>query len=255
MSLSLLSYVLRAAIKDKIYLALLIAMILVYSLSSFFSGAATIEKDQFDLVYTAGSLRLISLVGLVLFVVFFVRRSDESKDIEFLLARPLGRVQMIVSYGAAFSVLAFVVGALQGAFVLLSAGSLALHAGHILWCASVIAEAIVVVNFAFFVSMVISSQSAATLAALAFYVLGRLSGHMLGIIESHKGDVGIDALEWLMQVISVIVPRFDLFGQTSWLIYGPPDSAFLNMLAFMQAFVFVVILMSAASLDMLKREF
>ena len=98
MSLPLVKYVLTGAIRDRLVVAMVIALILSSSLAIFLGSSAVIEKDQFSIVFAAAGLRFISILGLVLFVVFFIRRSFEAKDIEFMLSRPIGRLVFIFSH-------------------------------------------------------------------------------------------------------------------------------------------------------------
>ncbi len=252
MSLPLVKYVLMAAFRDRLILSMLVIILLGSLLSIFLGSAAIIEKDQFTLVFTAAGLRIISVLGLVLFVIFFVRRSFEARDIEFLLSRPISRLNIIFSYGTAFSLLAILMGLAVGVAVYSVAPHL-LGAGHALWILSIIVENIIMVNIALFFSMYISSSAAASLITLGFYVLARMMGQLLGIIDSDLvNSSGIYSAA--LQIVSVITPRLDLMGQTSWLIYGVSgDITAWHILA--QGFVFPALVLLAASFDFTRRQF
>jgi hypothetical protein len=71
-SLPLISYVLRAAVRDKLVLSLLILMVVGTSVAIFIGSSAVIEADQFAMVFAAGGLRLAGVLGLTLFAVFFI---------------------------------------------------------------------------------------------------------------------------------------------------------------------------------------
>ena len=125
--------------------------------------------------------------------------------------------------------------------------------GYILWVVSIIAEIVIMANTALFFSMYISSASSATMATLGVYVLGRLMGQLLGIVDSGMVDsTGLYAMA--MQMVSVITPRLDLLGQSSWLIYGVQDGYNL-VYAICQGVFFSALVLWAASLDFVKREF
>lgn len=251
MSMALVRYVLMAALRDKLILSMLVVLMVVTSLSLFLAGAAVVEKDQFTLVFTASGLRLVSVFGLVLFVVFFVRRSFDGKDIEFLLSRPIGRLSLVVSYVMSFSILAVMVSFAVGGALYGVAPHLFGY-GHVLWLVSIIIENIAMVIVAFFFAMQISSAASGAMATLGVYVLGRLMGQLLGIIDSLLVDSqGIYAMA--LQLVSVITPRLDLMGQSSWLLYdaAPEYIAF----AFFQVILFSLLVLCAACFDFLKREF
>ncbi|HBR68524.1 MAG TPA: hypothetical protein DEA55_04015, partial [Rhodospirillaceae bacterium] len=67
--------VLTAAVRDKLVISLLVLLALGASMAVFMGSSAVIEQDRFAVVFASGGLRLASVLGLVLFVVFFVRRS------------------------------------------------------------------------------------------------------------------------------------------------------------------------------------
>jgi uncharacterized membrane protein len=85
LSLSLVRYVLTAALRDKVVWGVVAISLLAVCLSLFTANSAIIEKTQFAIVFMAGSLRLLTLFGLLLFVVFFIRRSFDARDVEFFV--------------------------------------------------------------------------------------------------------------------------------------------------------------------------
>ena len=252
MSVPLIKYVLKAALRDKLVLSLVVLLLVGSSLATFLGSSAIIERDLFTVVFAAGGLRIVSVFGLILFVVFFVRRSFESKDIEYLLSRPLSRIRILFSYAFAFSLLAVFIQIAVG----LTVYSVSPHLfgyGHLLWCVSVMVEAIIMVNVALFFAMYISSAANASMATLSVYVLGRLMGQLLGISDSTLVDsTGVYAMA--LQLVSLITPRLDLLGQTSWLIYGADGTYGLED-AIIQGAVFSALVLLAAALDFVRRQF
>ena len=252
MSFPLVKYVLIAALRDKLILSLAIVLLVGASLATFLGSSAIIEKDQFTVVFAGAGLRFVSIFALILFVVFFVRRSFESKDIEYLLSRPIGRLKIIYSYAFAFSILSFLIGLGVGLVIYTLSPHLFGH-GHVIWIVSIIVEAIIMVNVALFFAMYISSAASGCMATLSVYVLGRLMGQLLGIADSSLVDSeGIYAMA--LQLVSFITPRLDLLGQTSWLIYGY-DGSYGIIEAVIQGGVFSALVLLAASLDFTRRQF
>lgn len=251
MRLPLVRYVLMAALRDRLISSLFLAYVVSGSLSVFLASSALIEQDQFTVIFLSSSLRLVSVLGLVLFVVSFVRRSFDAKDIEFLLSRPVGRIQFILSYAFSFSVLAVFVSAAAG-FVLLCISYHLFGIGHILWTISLMFEAVVMVVVAFFFAMQISSSSGAAMVTIGVYVLGRLIGQLLGIIDSVLVDsYGLYSVA--LQVVSVLTPRLDLLAQSSWLIYDVDIQVFYFSL--MQVLGIAFLVLCAACVDFSKKQF
>jgi hypothetical protein len=259
MSLPLISYIFKAALRDRIILSFSFIMVLCVSLSFFIGGAAITEHKQFTLVFSASGLRLAGMMGLVLFVVFFIRRSFDTKEVEFLLSKPLSRIRYIVSHFAAFTLLALIISILISLliFIVLAEGDGAFEAsepGFWIWALSLAVEYIIMVNTAMFFAMVLTSAPAATLVTLAFYVFSRMIGQLTGIAETSLGGDIYDFLSYILRAISVVIPRLDLMGQSSWLIYGDVEPFWFSVIA-LQGIVFTFLIVSASTVDLVRRQF
>lgn len=249
----LIQYVLLGAVRDKLVQSMFAVLAVCVSLSIFFGSSSLIEKQHFTVVFASGALRLSSILGLILFVVFFIRRSFENKDVEFILSRPVSRLQLISAYSVSFSIIGLFLGLICGFLVIALAPDL-LSQGHYLWILSICAENIIMVNVALFFAMVLTSSAAGAMAAFGFYILARMMGQILGIIDANLAGKNIELLEYLMQGISVFMPRLDLLGQTSWLIYemdGTIGAGFIIL----QSVVFIALILSACLIDISRRQF
>ena len=253
MSWPLITYVLTAALRDRLLLSLIILLVLGASLSVFMGSSAVVEQDRFAVVFAGGGLRLASVLGLVLFVVFFVRRSFESKDVEFLLSRPVSRIQFLLSFSAAFSLLGILMGAAVGA-TLYALGPHLFGEGHVLWVVSLMVENVIMVNAALFFSMFLSSAATASMVAFTFYVLARMMGQILGIIDAGGQFFEFGPMSVAIQMISAVTPRLDLMAQTSWLVYGAGDEVGFSYII-MQGIVFSILIILASLLDLVFRKF
>lgn len=253
MSWTLIKYVIKAAIRDRLVIALLALIGVSASLSVFMGSAAVSESDQFAAVFAAGSLRFAGVVGLVLFAVFHIRRSFDTKDVEYLLSRPISRVTFLFSHAAAFSLLALVMALVVSAAVAL----ISFHnfgTGHFLWSFSLIAEFIIMINIALFFAMVLPGAASGALAVFGFYVLARLMGQLLGIVDTGLDMSGFAFLSIIFQGISMIIPRLDLMAQTSWLIYEPDGSVGYFFIAG-QCVIYTSLILIAALVDLVRRQF
>ena len=255
MNSHLIQYVLWGAIRDRLILSMLVLMGLGASLSIFLGSAAVIEKDQFTVVFASGGLRIASVVGLILFTVFFIRKSFETKDIEFLLSRPTGRISLIASYSIALILIALVLSFVTGGVVYALAPHL-LSQGHILWTLSICIENIIMVNVALFFSMVITSSAGAAMATFGFYILCRMMGQILGIasVTAQNPNKMSEIMEYIVETVSIFLPRLDLLGQTSWLIYGPGPNIGAGFIL-LQGLVFTTLIVCACMYDLVRRQF
>ncbi len=254
MSPALVLYVLKAAVRDRLVVALFLAMVVAVSLSLFMGSAAVSEKGNFAIVFAGAGLRLAGVFGLVLFVVFFIRRSFEARDVEFLLSRPITRIQFIISYAVGFSIMALILGLAQG-LCIYAPSPQTFNQGHLLWALTLALENVIMVNVALFFAMILPGAATAAMAAAGFYVLTRMMGQILGIVDAHIATGSMmQGLEQVMQIISMVLPRLDLMAQTSWLIYGPETGQDFGLII-VQGAAFTVMIVMAALLDLARRQF
>jgi ABC-type transport system involved in multi-copper enzyme maturation permease subunit len=263
--------VLTAARRDKLILTLVLMIVLGASLSVFLGSAAVAEQGQFSLVFASGGLRFLGVMGIVLFVCFHMRRAFEHKEVEFLLSRPISRMTFLFSHAAAFILLSLAV-SLAIILPMFFAGAPDLG-GLGAWGASIAVEYAVMSVTALFFSMVLSSAAGSALAAFGFYVLSRLIGTLIGIAIAAPDNLVFAVLDKVMEFISIIVPRLDLMGQTSWLVYGVEGSgialveqaggyagfmaAHLGVMGFVftQGVLFIALLLAASAFDFFRRRF
>lgn len=249
----LFRYILMAAGRDRFFLSLIGILVVVIALSVFFASSAITEQDQFARSFAAFGFRLFGVVTLVFFVVGYIRRCFENRDIDYLLSRPMSRISFILTHAAAFSVLALIAAViLGGTTVGLQVG--APMSGAFLWWVSVAAEFVIMANVAMFFAFVMTSSTACMLIVFSFYLLARLIGEILGILQKGAGDGLFGLLSKIMEMISIFIPRLDLMGQAKWILYGiAPEISLPFILA--QTGIFTAMVIGATCLDMHRRQF
>lgn len=100
----------------------------------------------------------------------------------------------------------------------------------------------------------ITSQVHSLAGCVMMYIIGRVIGSFVSYISlSLKLDL-YSVLSSILRVLSICLPRLDLFGKTSWLLYsdftiGSIGLFLTQTLAFCGIFVF------AAIIDLKKKEF
>lgn len=252
-SATFVRYLLKAAIRDRLLISFSAALVVAASLALFLGSSSVIESGQFALVYMSSSLRIMCVVALSLAIAFMIRRGFDMHEVEFILARPISRLTYVLSHAVAFLIIALVMG---GTIVLLLSlqGMSFSSEGYIHWAVGFLLELAVVAMATMFFSFVLSSAVASVMAVFGYYMLARLNGELLGIVDSGM----VDGLLWLpskiIQLALVIAPRFDLYGQSEWLIYGFQESYTLAFLV-ANALLFMVLLVLGTMIDFVRREF
>jgi len=249
----LFRYILMAAFRDKLFFAILGLLAIVISLSTFFGSSIVVEQDQFARGFAAYGFRLFGVITIVMFVASYLRRSFEARDIDYLLSRPISRVKFVLTHAAAFSCIAIMAAILLGATTILFEKS-TLHSGVWLWWISIAVEFVIMANVAMFFAFVMVSLTACLASIFAFYLLSRLIGNILGILQKDQVSELMQILAKLMEMVSIFIPRLDMMGQTKWILYGIQDGiSFPFVLG--QCAVFLAMVIGAAILDMHKRQF
>jgi len=268
----LVRYVLTAALRDKLMITLVLMILMGAAVAIFMGSSAAIEGDQFALVFGSGGLRFLGVIGLVIFCSFYVRRSFESKEVEFLLSRPISRVSFLCSHALAFSILAAVIAVVTT--VVVAVLGRPDTTGLLVWGGSLVAELSIMTVAALFFSMVLSSAAGSAMATLGLYVLARMIGTLLGILDHTPQNWFYAVIGNVMKLISMVTPRLDMMGQTTWLVYGVQGNGGVKFLSDassyahwmvehlglagfigVQGIIFVALLLAMSAYDFLRRQF
>jgi membrane-associated HD superfamily phosphohydrolase len=254
MSFALFSYCLLSALRERFLPLVVLVFALVAVISYTLGAAAMIEKQQFILVFAGFGLRLVTVISLIVFSVFFVRRSFDVQEVPFFVSGAMGRFTLLFSYAVSLGVIALIVS--LAASILLAVLAPVEVSSIALWAGSLALESVVVVTVSLFFAGVLKNAPAAIMAVLGFYVLARLNGHLLGIVDAHSaggGDVIALSGEALTFILALF-PRLDLMGQGGWLLYGAQDLSTYGVVV-AQSGVFCVVVFAAALVDFLRKQF
>jgi len=246
-------YILITALRDWLFLGLLIAIIFATMISATLGSTAFIEENAMTLTYAAGSSRIILMIGLIVFTCFNIRNAFDTKEIDVILSRPISRANLVISYWLGFSqvsaLLCLPIVAIIGLLGILNVG------GYIVWAASLLLEAFLVVAIALFAAFTLRSAVTSVMASMGLYVLSRMMAYF--VITSQSGMVSekhFSLLKELLFGISSLVPRLDFFAKSEWLVYGI-EAARDWQLFVIQAVVFVPLLLLATIADFKRKQF
>lgn len=248
----LIKYILLSALRDKMVIATCLFLLCCSAIAIFLGAAAAIEQSQFSLVFIASGLRVAGSLGIVLFVSSAVRRLFDSKDIEFILSRPISRGKLLAAHAISFITISVIIG-IFASLLVASVSQEPLSYGNIAWYTGLLCEYSLMSFVALFFSMVLPSVPFASMATLGVYVLSRMSGEILGTINSELNSDSFLAL--LMKAISSIMPRLDLYSQSSWLVYGLESPLQAISFTLIQFFSFSALIILAALYDLKQKDF
>lgn len=254
---SILKYVLLSGTRDKLYLGLFISLILTFSLSIFLGSTALVEEQQMTTAYIAGLSRGVLVIGATLFVCLSVNRAFENKEVEFIISKSISREQFILSYllGFLIAILAIIVPLVIAIYIVTNADQF----GLLIWALSLLSELMIMVCFSLLASLILKSYFSSIMASLGFYAISRLMGMFVMAINLPKDlttevTLSVQSFSVALKFISIIFPRLDLFGQSSWLNYGIFDYGKLQIIL-LQSLIYIPLMVAMAFHDFKKKQF
>jgi ABC-type transport system involved in multi-copper enzyme maturation permease subunit len=253
--LSVLKYILLTAIRDKLYAGLFIILLAAFGVSCALADASLVEKAQATTVYIAGSSRMIFAIGMILFVCFYVRKSFENREVEFILAKPISRHKLILAYLLGFILVsALIILPLTILLLFMKANKI----GLLYWSTSLLFEALIIITFSILAALILKSAVPAVLASLGFYILSRMMGFFVLTVKIPQSASDFEStnriLHIILKAISVVFPRLDLYSKSDWLIYGMSNfSDFYIVLG--QSLIYIPLMIFMAFYDFNRKQF
>ena len=250
-----LRYILLTALRDKLFIGLLTGVLVATGISAMLGSTAMVENEAMTLSFTAESARTILMLGLTVFVCFHVRQAFDQREIDVLLSRPISRPQVLLSFWLGFSFVAFLLTLSTAALV--SCLPMLSRSGFLTWTASLIIESLLVVAIGLFASFTLRSAVSSVMSTLGIYTLGRMMGFFIASSESrllfHENWINV-TLQMILKAVAIIMPRLDLFSQSDWLVYGVLHHKEFEW-AMLQSLIFIPLLLLAAIIDFLRKQF
>ena len=251
----ILKYILLTAVRDWLFLGLFIILILAFFVSSILSSTFLVENSETFMIYMSSSARIIFVLGIVLFVCFYIRRSFDNKEIDFILSKSISRNKVILSYLLGFILVFFLI--LIPVLVVLLINSIDLI-GLFYWSISIILEVSIIINFSILSSFILRSAVSSILISLSFYILSRMMAFFVLTIQIPKSLSNVDSLysvlELILKILSILTPRLDLFTKSDWLIYGVGEVNHLFIIL-LQSLIYILLLIFMSFYDFNNKQF
>ena len=243
--------ILYASRRDALFLGTTFFVLLCTAISCFLGMNASVEAQQARVVYTAGMSRIAIMVGFIIFVVFYIKRMFENHEIEVILSHSISRTQIILGlfFGFTITLLTLV----SPAVLILLALQVSIKS-LLVWAISLILEGLIMLTFTICCALIVKSQVHSLIACVATYIVGRTIGGFVAYITLSIHFSWYSIVSSILKLASIFIPRFDLFGKTSWLIYNDYSISEITLFL-MQSIVFIGIFMCISIIDFRKKEF
>ena len=226
----------------RVYLLLLL---LVMMGGGFVAELALIEQDAFRLGLSAALVRLLAVAVVVVQGSASFSEESSNGQVELTLALDLSRGQYLLGRALGSGGYAVVLVLLA----LLAVGWWSPWEQLVLWAIGLFMELLVMALFTLFVVVTFSSLATGIILSMAFYLLSRsIEAFVLMTTSVAAGGVGA-GLVW----ISWLIPNFNRYNQSSWLIYADGSPAQLLPIIG-EALLVCLLLLLAALVDFHRRE-
>ncbi|OGA38182.1 MAG: hypothetical protein A3G24_20410 [Betaproteobacteria bacterium RIFCSPLOWO2_12_FULL_62_13] len=233
---------------------LVAAATLVLAAASFFvQQIAITESTRMQTGIYASGMRLASVFIAGLYVLASVAREFNDKGLDVTLALDLPRAHYILGKLGGF----LAIGVLVALAASLPLALLAAPEAALQWGISLALELGIVIAFALFCIVTFSQLMPAASVLLAFYLLARTLT-AIRLMSAHP-PAGADvlshqAIRMLAEGIALVVPAFDGWTQTAWVVQTPATWSGIGGLAG-QTLLYVALLTAATMFDFYRKNF
>jgi ABC-type transport system involved in multi-copper enzyme maturation permease subunit len=246
-------YTFIEAVKNRLFILMVIGLICVFGLSLFISELAITETKEVQVALIGFIVRLFAIFIISLFVITNLVREFNDKAFEFIISLPIPRHAYFFGklYGfILLSVLVVVIVSLPVFFYTALPQAL-------IWSMSLICELFIMITLCLLCLFTLEHITTAFSAVVAFYILARSIGTIQLISHNpilESTEFSQQFINQLIDVIAYVIPDFGSFTKTQWLVYQTGSTEELIAIT-IQTVIYVVLLSSAALFDLYRKEF
>jgi hypothetical protein len=221
----------------------------VAALAGLARSLALTEEHEIALAVAAPLARVLAVLIVVLGSIATVTREQTERTLQLALAAPIGRTAWLLGKYLGLALVA-VLTALVLCVPVLAFGPAV--AGGACWVATLALELALMAAVSLAIGIVVVQVPPAVCAALALYVFGR-DLHVVLLLAIHADAYSdLSAAGVLMQALTTLFPRLDLFARTDWLLGAAPSASTLALVG-LQGLLYGALALAAATLDLRRR--
>ncbi len=245
--------VLREALKNRLARMLIVLMVIGLAFALFVKQLAIMESVAIETAFVASLYRLGAVFLLLVFIISSQIREVNDKGLDMLLSLPISRFTFFSGKFLGYAACAVIVAAVISLPLLLLAPAPQVLA----WGISLGLELLIITAASLFFVLALPHSMGAMLSVLGLYFLSRTMAalQLMGATSLVETSGLVRQMtNGLLNAIALLLPRLDLFTQTSWLVHHTGGSTDLPALA-LQTLIFVSLLVGAALFDLHRKNF
>jgi ABC-type transport system involved in multi-copper enzyme maturation permease subunit len=231
----------------------LLALAVLLGASFFVREIAITEAARFQAGFYAATARSAAVFVAAFYVLAAMTREFDDKGTDMLLALDLPRAHYLLGKLAGF----LGVGVALAAAACLPLIFLAPAEAALQWAASLAFELAIVSALALFCVVTFSQLLPAAAFVAAFYLLARAltALRLMGANPVAGADsIAHQAMAWMTEGLALVMPAFDAWTQTAWLVNQPASWGEVGAIV-TQGALYVALLAAAAIFDLHRRNF
>ncbi|MBI2508882.1 MAG: ABC transporter permease [Betaproteobacteria bacterium] len=246
-------YTLLEALRTRLPVLVLLTLLALLAASFFVETIAVTEGARLQAGFYAAGVRLACVFIVGLYVLTSMAREFNDKGLDVLLALDLPRSHYVLGKLAGFLVIA----ALVAAAACLPLAWLSTPQAVMQWAVSLALELAIVAALALFCIITLNQLTPAASFVLAFYLLARsltairrMSAHPV----ADAGALSHQVIQFLVEALALVMPAFDAWTQTAWLVNHETAWGDLARLAWQSA-LYTTLLAAATMFDFYRKNF
>lgn len=239
------------AARARLMRLLLLVLLAAFGASLFLQSIAIADSQRIQTAFLAALLRPASVFVLSLFIISSLSREFNEKGLELILSLDIPRASYVLGKQLGFMGIALL---LAGAISLLF--SVFAPAGQAaIWGLSLLCELWLMAALSLFCLFTFSQVMPAMSFALGFYLLARSIGavQLIGHAPIDESSPARQFMVHAIDAIALLLPRFDTFTQTAWLVNSAGNWPQLEPIAW-QTVIYLTLLISGALFDLSRKN-
>ncbi len=244
-------YTFIEALRNRLIWLVVVVALIAIGLSGFLNELAITESREIQVALIAAFSRFAAVFLIATFVVTSMVRESNDKGLELILALPLPRAGYLLGKLLGFGALALVptllFGALAWIFSPLEQAAL--------WTVSLLCELWLVAAFSLLCVLTFNQVMTALSAVMAFYLAARSVSAFQLIGQDFAGSHSLsqNVINVVINVIAAVLPHFDQFTRTEWLVYQSGSWSSLPAIL-VQSTIFLSLITGAALFDLYRKN-
>jgi ABC-type Na+ efflux pump permease subunit len=232
---------------------LIVLMVIGLAFALFVKQLAIMESVAIETAFIAALYRMGSVFLLAIFIITSQIREMNDKGLDLLLSLPISRTQYFIGKFIGYAGCALIMAAVISLPLFLLAPAAQVFA----WGFSLALELLIITAASLFFVLALPHNMGSLLAVMGLYVLSRtMAALQLMGATSLVEPSGIvrQITNGILNAIALLLPRLDLFTQTSWLVNHIGGASDLPALI-LQTLIYVALLCAAALFDLYRKNF